>query len=159
MLEFRFLGPLEVVDGGRVLPLGGPKQRATLAILLLHVNRVVSVDRLADDLYAGSPPVTAVTQVHRQISDLRKTLGAGAVIETRPPGYLIRVGDGQVDLHRFERLPEEGRHALDRGDAEAAAERLREALALWRGVSVLLTALEPRRPGRIRARFERLPFR
>src|SRR6266511_3998929 len=83
MLEFRFLGPLEVLDGGRVVPLGGPKQRATLAILLLHSNHVVSVDRLADDLYAGAPPVTAVTQVQRQISDLRKTLGAGAAIETR----------------------------------------------------------------------------
>lgn len=133
MLEFRLLGPLEVVADGSPIPLGGRKQRATLAILLLYANRVVSVDRLADDLYAGAPPVTAVTQVQRQISDLRKTLGTGAAIETRPPGYLIRVGDAQVDLHRFERLAEEGRHALDRGDPEGAAELLREALALWRG--------------------------
>ena len=133
MLEFRLLGPLEVLAGGSPITLGGPKQRATLAILLLHSNHVVSVDRLADDLYAGAPPVTAVTQVQRQISDLRKTLGAGAAIETRPPGYLLRVGSEQVDLHRFERLADEGRHALDRGDADAAAELLREALALWRG--------------------------
>jgi DNA-binding SARP family transcriptional activator len=133
MLELRLLGPLELVADGSPISLGGRKQRATLAILLLHANRVVSVDRLADDLYAGAPPVTAVTQVQRQISDLRKTLGAGAAIETRAPGYLLRVGDAQVDLHRFERLAEEGRHALDRGDADAAAELLREALALWRG--------------------------
>src|SRR5438876_941316 len=113
MLEFRLLGPLEVLADGRPITLGGPKQRATLAILLLHSNHVVSVDRLADDLYAGAPPVTAVTQVQRQISDLRKTLGAGAAIETRPPGYLLRVGSEQVDLHRFERLAEEGRHAHD----------------------------------------------
>jgi DNA-binding SARP family transcriptional activator len=73
MLEFLLLGPLEVVDGGCVVSLGGPKQRATLAILLLHANHVVSVDRLADELYAGAPPVTAVTQVQRQISDLRKS--------------------------------------------------------------------------------------
>src|SRR5438046_6439630 len=121
MLEFCILGPLEVVGEHGSLRLGGPKQRATLAILLLNVNRVVSVDRLADDLYSGAPPVTAVTQVQRQISELRKVLGAGAAIETRAPGYLLRVGDAQVDLQRFERLGEEGRHAFDRGDADAAA--------------------------------------
>jgi DNA-binding SARP family transcriptional activator len=142
MLEFLILGPLEVVDGGCVVSLGGPKQRATLAILLLHANHVVSVDRLADELYAGAPPVTAVTQVQRQISDLRKRLGAGAAIDTRPPGYLIHVGDDQVDLHRFERLAEDGRLALDRGDADAAAELLREALAVWRGAPLADLAYE-----------------
>jgi DNA-binding SARP family transcriptional activator len=133
MLEFRLLGPLDVLADGSPILLGGPKQRATLAILLLHSNHVVSVDRLADDLYAGAPPVTAVTQVQRQISDLRKALGEGTAIETRPPGYLIRVGDGQLDLHRFERLTNAGRQALDRGDVDAAAELLKDALALWRG--------------------------
>jgi DNA-binding SARP family transcriptional activator len=142
MLEFRLLGPLEVLADGSPISLGGPKQRATLAILLLHANRVVSVDRLADDLYAGAPPVTAVTQVQRQISDLRKALGVGAAVETRPPGYLIRIGDAQVDLHRFERLAEEGRHAFDRGDAGAAAELLRDALALWRGAPLADLAYE-----------------
>ena len=105
MIEFRILGPLEVVVDGIPAQLGGPKQRATLSILLLHANRVVSVERLADELYAGAPPVTAVTQVQRQISDLRKALGAeGAAIGTRPPGYLIRVPTDQLDLSRFERL-------------------------------------------------------
>ena len=84
VLEFRILGPLEVVgDRGRV-PLGGPKQRATLALLLLDANRVVSVERLADDLYSGAAPVTAVTQVQRQISELRKLLGAATIGRARP---------------------------------------------------------------------------
>src|SRR5947208_12187962 len=142
MLEFRLLGPLEVVADGSPISLGGRKQRATLAILLLHANRVVSVDTLADDLYAGAPPVTAVKQVQRQISDLRRTLGARAAIETRPPGYLIRVADAQVDLHRFEGLAEDGRLALDRGEPDAAAELLREALALWRGAPLADLAYE-----------------
>ena len=85
MLEFRILGPLEVVDDEGPLRLGGPKQRATLAILLLNANRVVSIDRLADDLYAGAPPATAVTQVQRQISELRKALNSPSLIETRAP--------------------------------------------------------------------------
>jgi DNA-binding SARP family transcriptional activator len=91
VLDFRILGPLEVVGDAGQVRLGGPKQRATLAILLLSANRVVSVDRLADDLYAGAPPVTAVTQVQRQVSELRKALGSASLVETRPPGYAIRI--------------------------------------------------------------------
>src|SRR6478672_983363 len=99
LLEFRILGPLEVVDE-RVGPvdLGGPRQRATLAILVLHANRVVSVDQIADDLYAGAAPVTALKQVQRQISELRKALGSESVIETRSPGYVIRLAPEQLDL-------------------------------------------------------------
>jgi DNA-binding SARP family transcriptional activator len=143
MLEFRLLGPLEVLADGSPVALGGPKQRATLAILLLNANRVVSVDRLADDLYAGEPPVTAVTQVQRQISDLRKTLGADARIATRPRGYVIRVGGVELDLHAFEQLAAEGRHALERDSPGAAADLLREALALWRGAALADFAHEP----------------
>jgi len=132
MLEFRILGPLEVVDEHGPVRLGGPKQRATLGILLLNPNRVVSVDRLADDLYAGAAPVTAVTQVQRQISDLRKALGPRS-IETRSPGYVIRLSLEQLDLHVFERLTEEASQALARGEAHVAADLLSEALALWRG--------------------------
>ena len=91
VLEFRILGPLEVVGPDGPIQLGGPKQRATLAILLLNANRVVSIDRLADDLYAGRAPVTAATQVHRQISELRKLLGEEARLETRTPGYVLHV--------------------------------------------------------------------
>ena len=87
MLEFRILGSLEVVGSAGPVHLGGPNQRATLAILLLNANRVVSIDRIADQLYAGRAPVTAATQVHRQISELRKVLGEEARLETRAPGY------------------------------------------------------------------------
>jgi DNA-binding SARP family transcriptional activator len=143
MLEFRILGPLEVVDEKGPIRLGGPKQRATLTILLLSANRVVSIDRLADDLYAGAPPVTAVTQVQRQVSDLRKAFGSAEVIETRSPGYLIPISAAQLDLDRFERLAEDAGRALAGGDAQAAADLLRNALALWRGAPLADLAYEP----------------
>jgi DNA-binding SARP family transcriptional activator len=139
VLEFRILGPLEVVREHGPLRLGGPKQRATLAILLLNANRVVSVDRLADDLYSGAAPVTAVTQVQRQISELRKTLGDESIIETRSPGYVVRLEPDQLDLHRFERLTEDA----GREEARRAADLLREALGLWRGAPLADLAYEP----------------
>ena len=107
VLEFRILGPLEVVGERGQIHLGGAKQRATLAILLLSANRVVSVDRLADDLYAGAAPVTALKQVQRQISELRKALGPMSGIETRSPGYVIRLSSEQLDLTAFERVSKE----------------------------------------------------
>ena len=142
MLEFRILGPLEVVGDEGPIHLGGPKQRATLAILLLNVNRVVSVERLADDLYSGAAPVTAVTQVQRQISELRKVLG-GSAIETRAPGYVIRLAPEQLDLKRFERRAEEATQALAQGKARAAADLFADALELWRGPPLADLAYEP----------------
>jgi DNA-binding SARP family transcriptional activator len=142
VLEFSILGPLEVFDGGRSVRLGGPKQRATLAILLLNANRVVSVERLADDLYAGAPPVTAVTQVQRQISDLRKTIGAEA-IETRSPGYLLHVEPNGFDLHRFERATTEATQALGGAEHDLTVDLLTTALDLWRGSPLADVAYEP----------------
>jgi DNA-binding SARP family transcriptional activator len=139
VLEFHILGPLEVVGEHGPVRLGGPKQRATLAILLLNANRVVSVDRLADDLYSGAAPVTAVTQVQRQISELRKALGDESTIDTQAPGYVIHVVPGQLDLHRFERLTDEA----GRAEPRAAAGLLREALGLWRGEALADIAYEP----------------
>jgi DNA-binding SARP family transcriptional activator len=133
VLEFRVLGSLEVAGESGPVRLGGPRQRATLALLLLNPNAVVSVDHLADALYAGVPPVTAVTQVQRQVSELRKALAPEAPIETRAPGYLIRLAPDQLDLYGFERLSGEGSQALARGEAQLAADLLRRALALWRG--------------------------
>lgn len=132
VLEFRILGPLEVVGENGPVRLGGAKQRAILAILLLSANRVVSVDRLADDLYAGAAPVTALKQVQRHVSDLRKLLGPVA-IETRSPGYLLRVAGEGLDLALFERLTAEANDSLLDGEARRAAELLRRALDLWRG--------------------------
>jgi DNA-binding SARP family transcriptional activator len=140
-IEVRILGPLEVVGEQGPVDLGGPRRRSVLAILALAANSVVSIDRLADALYGEEPPATAVTQVQRQVSDLRKALGEA--IETRPPGYLLRVEPGRLDLDRFERLTADGGAALARGDHAQAAARLREALALWRGGALDDLAAEP----------------
>src|SRR6266566_5689732 len=127
-MEFRVLGPLEVIDGGEPVPLGGAKQRALLAVLLLHANTVVSRNRLIDELWGTSPPETAQTALQVHISQLRKRLGREA-ISTRAPGYAINVEPGELDLDRFEELVSaaSGRSPHD------AATALREALALWRG--------------------------
>src|SRR5262245_26019321 len=127
-MEFRILGPLEVSEGERAIPLGGAKQRALLAILLLHANEVVSTDRLIDELWGAHPPDTAHTALQGYVSRLRKLLGAEAVV-TRAPGYELLLGGHELDLRRFHSLLDEAREA----NARVAAERLREALALWRG--------------------------
>ena len=140
LLEFRILGPLEVVAENGPLQLGGPKQRAVLAILLLNANHVVPVDRLADELYGDAIPASALTQIQAHISHLRKLLdpdlsagATGSHIETRPPGYLIRLRPEQLDLRRFERWTAEAAEASARHDFAAASGRLRDALELWRG--------------------------
>jgi DNA-binding SARP family transcriptional activator len=126
------------------------RQRSVLALLLLDANRVVSIDRLADELYGESPPVTAVTQIHRQISELRGLLepdrqpgGDGGVIETRPPGYRIRVAPGRLDLNDFERRAELAGTSFAAGDCETAVGLYREALAVWRGEPLADLAFEP----------------
>src|SRR5262245_10163933 len=140
LLAFRILGTLEVAGENGPLRLGGPKQRAVLAILLLNANRVVPIDRLADDVYGETPPASALTQIQGQISQLRKLLDShhsvgapGSVIETRAPGYLIRIAPEQLDLRAFERWTADAAEASARGDLETATRRYREALDLWRG--------------------------
>src|SRR4029453_4742780 len=105
-----------------------------------HANQVVSTDRLIDQLWGEATPPTARNVLHCHVSRLRRALQAGAggagpdpVLVTRPPGYLLRVGAGQLDLHRFEELLAQARQASAEGDRPRAAERLRAALALWRG--------------------------
>jgi YVTN family beta-propeller protein len=141
-MEFRILGPVEVWEDGRPVPLGRGKQRAVLALLLLNANRVVSSDRLIDQLWNGQPPATAATALQGHISGLRKALGPG-VIATRRPGYVLEVEPTQVDLGRFERLRDEARAALERGDPSASADKLREALGLWRGEALADIGFEP----------------
>jgi DNA-binding SARP family transcriptional activator len=123
------LGPLEVVERGRRLPLGGSRQRALLALLLMRANEVVSADRLIDELWPSAPPQNAANALQYHVSQLRKALGGSDAIVTQPPGYMIRVRQNELDLLRFERLVHEAEHAAP----EAAAGLLREALDLWRG--------------------------
>lgn len=141
-MEFRILGPVEVWEDGLPVPLGRGKQRAVLALLLLNANRIVSTDRLIDQLWDGQPPATAATALQGHISGLRKALGPD-VIATRRPGYVLEVEPTQVDLGRFEGLRDEARSALERGDARAAADKLREALGLWRGEALADIGFEP----------------
>jgi DNA-binding SARP family transcriptional activator len=131
-MEFLILGPLEVREGGRSLPLGGPRQRALLALLLLHANAVVSSDRLLDELWGEEAPESGAAALRVRVSQLRKLL-PGDVLQTRPSGYLLRVDPDQLDLDRFERLAEGGRRALEEGDAAGASGLLGDALVLWRG--------------------------
>jgi DNA-binding SARP family transcriptional activator len=140
MIEFRALGPLEVVNDGSPLALGGGKQRALLAMLLLHANEVVSSERLIDELWGEAPPATVSKSIHVYVSRLRKELGEERLV-TRSPGYVLRVEPGEFDLQRFEGLLAEARD----GDADAAttARTLREALALWRGAPLADLAYEP----------------
>ena len=128
-MEFRILGPLEVIVDGEQLPPLGPKQRALLALLLLHGNEVVPSDRLIDELWPNEGESDAAA-LQASISRLRKALRrGGARIETSAPGYVIRLDPGDLDLHAFEQLLQEAVGV----DPERAADRLREALALWRG--------------------------
>jgi DNA-binding SARP family transcriptional activator len=132
--DFRILGPLEVAEGGRPVGLAGARQRALLAILLLHAGEAVSADRLIDELWGDDPPAAGSTALRVRISQLRRALGpAGALLVTRPPGYAMALAPEQLDLERFERLVEAGDRALRRDDPGDAVNHLRAALALWRG--------------------------
>jgi DNA-binding SARP family transcriptional activator len=138
-MQFRILGPLEVIDDGREVPFAGASQRALLALLLLHANEVVSSDRLIDQLWDAEPPASGVTALQVRVSQLRKALGGAAErLETKPPGYLLRVGPEELDLDRFTRLLD---HA-DGAEPSVAAPKLREALALWRGPALAEFAYE-----------------
>jgi YVTN family beta-propeller protein len=131
-MEFRILGPIEVQETGRELPLGGAKQRALLSILLLHDGAPVSTDRLIDLLWGEHAPGSALNSVHIYVSRLRKALRNGRVV-TRSGGYALEVGGDEVDLRMFERLVAEGRELSTAGNAAAARDCFVSALALWRG--------------------------
>jgi YVTN family beta-propeller protein len=141
-LEFRILGPLEVLDHGREVSIRGRKRQSLLVLLLLHPGEVVSRDRLIDDLWGEDPPSTAIKTLQVHVSRLRRELGDEVVI-SRGGGYLIRVEPDQLDLARFERLAAEGREAIAEHQPERAAERLRQALELWRGPPLPELADEP----------------
>jgi DNA-binding SARP family transcriptional activator len=131
-VEFGILGPLEVTRQGEAVPVGGAKERALLAILLLRANEAVSPDRLIDELWGVRPPVTARKSLQVRVARLRRTLGEGVLLTTAGGGYLIRIDADQLDLHRFEQLVSEGRDTLA-DDPAAAKDKLDEAVAIWRG--------------------------
>ena len=137
-LVFGVLGPLEVRLDDAEVRVGGPRQRALLGLLLCHANRVMSRDQLIEELFGDQPPAAADRMLRVQVSRLRKALGDGngngeSRLLARPPGYLLRVEDGELDLHAFEQQVAAGRQALEDGDPARAAGLLREAEALWRG--------------------------
>jgi DNA-binding SARP family transcriptional activator len=140
-VEFRILGALEVWDEGRPVRIDGAKERALLAILLLHANESVSADRLIDALWGAQPPATAKKSVQVRIAGLRRALGDDMLL-THGGGYLIRLASDQLDLHRFERLASDGARTLAQGDPGAAAAMLGEALLLWRGAALADFAYE-----------------
>jgi DNA-binding SARP family transcriptional activator/nucleotide-binding universal stress UspA family protein len=129
-MDIGILGPLEVRQGERVLPVKGAKQRALLALLALHANEVVSTDRLLDELWEQGPPASGATALQVRVSQLRKSLGEdGDRIATEQRGYVLRLNRGELDLFRFEQLFSEAEGA----EPEGASAKLQEALALWRG--------------------------
>lgn len=121
MVEFRVLGPLEIVRDGEACAVAGAKERAVLAYLLLHAGQAVPADRLIDELWGDEPPDAARNSLQVRVSTLRRTLGRDRIISS-PDGYLIQVDPGELDLLRFEELT-----------ARGGRDDLDEALALWRG--------------------------
>ena len=132
-MEFRILGPLEVEDDGRAVELGGTRQRALLAILLLRRGRLVSAGRLVEELYGAEPPATAAKSLQAHVSRLRKALSPADRVESRAGGYALRLEAGELDADRFEATHQAGRDALAEGRPHDAAAAFAEALALWRG--------------------------
>src|SRR5262245_42633295 len=117
-MQFRILGPLEIVGDDGPITLHRGKEQALLAFMLLHPNELLPSDRLIDELWDGRPPATAAKILQNAVSQLRKALGDGR-LETRPPGYVFHLQPDELDLQRFEELAREGRSE--------------QALALWRG--------------------------
>jgi DNA-binding SARP family transcriptional activator len=138
MPEFRILGSLDVISDQGPLTLGGSKQRALLALLLLNAGRVVPTDTLVDQLWGERPPRTAVTSLQNFLSQLRKLLGPDTVV-TKSPGYLLRVERDRIDAFRFEELLDQARTL----GPEERSRKLNEALGLWRGPPLADFTFEP----------------
>jgi DNA-binding NarL/FixJ family response regulator/DNA-binding SARP family transcriptional activator len=143
-VEYRLLGPLEVLDQQGPIALGRAKERLVLAVLLLHANEVVSRDRLIDELWGESPPPTAKKAVNVYISQLRKALARDGVdpIQTVAGGYRVSVEADRLDATRAQELLASARTSAAAGDPDIAAEQFRQALALWRGRTLACLELE-----------------
>jgi DNA-binding SARP family transcriptional activator len=135
-IEFRILGPLEVSVDGRLLPLGSPKQRALLALLLVHANEMISRDRIIEELWAEAPPASVESAFHVYLSRVRRLLvsaAGGGLLTREGHGYRLRIEPDQLDATRFEGLVDKGGEALAAGKVRLAADHFRDALGLWRG--------------------------
>src|ERR1700760_2627662 len=132
-VQFQILGPVTAYRGGESVSLGGERQRALLAVLLVHANETVSTERLVERLFGRSGSASQVNAVQVAVSRLRRALGDGAMLLTRRGGYALELEPGQLDAATFESLVEEARDLMAQDDPAAASARLREALALWRG--------------------------
>jgi DNA-binding SARP family transcriptional activator/streptogramin lyase len=155
-MDFRILGPLEVGNGGTALPLelGGAKQRALLAILILHRGQTATTDRLIEELWGELPPATAAKTLQGYVSRLRKALGNG-VLETHGHGYRLNIAARDLDAARFEQLVDDARTARDRGALNHASRVLTNALELWRGEALGDLGYQPSLSGEA-ARLEEL---
>jgi DNA-binding SARP family transcriptional activator/predicted ATPase len=147
MVKYAILGPIELTDGERLLPVGGPRQMSLLAFLLVHANRAVSTDRLINALWVRQSPADALKSLHVAISRLRKTLNIDRddgepALRTVATGYLLAVRPGELDAELFQKLVAEGRLALQAGEAKRGREVLHEALAMWRGPALAEVAYE-----------------
>lgn len=135
-MNFRILGPLEiVVDGVNVISTA-PKFRQALALLVLRRNSHVKIAEFIDELWSDNPPVSAKTTVQTYVYKIRKLLqrsGCESILHTRPGGYILSISDEAIDLYEFERLVKEGQASLNKEDLETSSKLLSEALSLWRG--------------------------
>jgi DNA-binding SARP family transcriptional activator len=131
-VQFQILGPVTAYRDGETLSLGGERQRALLAVLLVHANETVSTERLVEQLFGRSGSGSQINAVHVAVSRLRRALGngAGAMLLTRRGGYALELEPGQLDAATFESMVEEARDRLAQGDPTAASGLLREALGL-----------------------------
>ncbi|MBV9168102.1 MAG: AfsR/SARP family transcriptional regulator, partial [Solirubrobacterales bacterium] len=148
VLRFRILGPLSALRDDEQVRLGGERQRALLALLLVHANELVTTERIADELFGTGSAERASNAVYVAISRLRRALGdGGGVLRTCRGGYKLEVEPAQLDAIEFQRLLDEGRELLARGEPAAALERLRAGLDLWRGAPLadlsLIDCLQP----------------
>jgi YVTN family beta-propeller protein len=139
---FRILGPLEVTRDAHFVSLGGRRERAILAILLLSSGEVVSVERLIDGVWGDARPTSAKHMVHEYVSRLRQALGDAPAIATRPPGYLLEWGDPAFDVRVFAERAAAARESAHAGDHAAALRAYDEALSLWRGDALEDVGLE-----------------
>jgi DNA-binding SARP family transcriptional activator len=146
MVRYAILGPVELRDGGRVV-VGGPRQVALLALLLVNANRALSNDRLIDTLWGDLGPAGALKRLQAAILRLRRVLDPEAVhdesvLRRVAGGYLLAVGPGELDAEVFQARVRDGRRALEAGEARRAREVLVKALGMWRGPALAEVAYE-----------------